>query len=103
MDFLEQIRLEVQLHREFKLKLEVQLGPENSDLPASVVHNDFQAFMQNAHYLNKLNGKAKKANRWKMFNCFVPEQHSKQVGVGKSEFAFHVCFFQINLFIYSLN
>jgi tRNA nucleotidyltransferase/poly(A) polymerase len=110
VDFLEQIRLEMQLHYEFKFKpeLEAQHESKNKNLPATSVVSDFQAFIKNAKILEKLkadddlggkkaHGKAvEKTNMFsKMLKFASTRNPSKKVVVEKNEFASHVCFFEI--------
>jgi hypothetical protein len=109
LNFLEQIRLEVQLHYEFKSKLEIELhhDSKNKGLPESSVFSDYQTFLENAKNLEKpkednLHGKAhKKAEKmpnWlkKQMNCVFPgtEKDSKKVVVEETiELASYVRFF----------
>jgi hypothetical protein len=111
VDFLEQIRLEVQLHNEFKFTPEAEpSNSKNKDLPATSVVSDFQAFIKNAKIsiLEKLkadddlggkkaHGKAVEKNNIfsKMIKCASTGNPSKKVVVEKNEFASHVCFFEI--------
>jgi hypothetical protein len=80
--FLEQIRLEVQLHYEFKLKPEAEPhhDSKNKNLPATGVFDskDLEAFMENAENLVKL---SVKKTKWfpKFLNRVIPGKQKKVV------------------------
>jgi hypothetical protein len=94
LDFLEQIRLEVQLHYEFKLKPEAEPhhDSKNKGLPAFVIfdYKDLEAFMENDEKLTKMHGKAvKKANKLLKIPL-IPKERKK---VMREKIASYVCLF----------